>query len=167
MSTSSRLPTLGPRGEGWVVLQGVLLSLDVLAGVAGLAGIGGPIADGGSRLVLAVVGAGAMAAGGLLALRGGLDLRDSLTPLPHPRDGASLVETGVYRLVRHPIYGGVVIGALGWGLVTASAAAIVGAAVLLGFFRLKSGLEEVWLGQSYPSYAAYRTRTRRMLPFLY
>jgi protein-S-isoprenylcysteine O-methyltransferase Ste14 len=106
-------------------------------------------------------------AGGLLAVLGVVTLRDSLTALPHPRDGASLVETGVYRLVRHPIYGGIVIGALGWGLVTASAAAIVGAAVLLGFFRLKSGLEEVWLSQRYPEYTAYRSRTRRMLPLLY
>ena len=160
----SRLPTLGPKGEGWVIIQFVLLFLEVAVGVNGL---GQPMTDGAPRLAMAVAGIAAIAGGGLLALRAGSDLREALTPLPHPRDDASLVETGVYRLVRHPIYGGIVILALGWGLVTASALAIIGAAVLLGFFRLKSGVEEVWLGRRYPDYAAYRSRTRRMLPFLY
>jgi protein-S-isoprenylcysteine O-methyltransferase Ste14 len=77
------------------------------------------------------------------------------------------VETGAYRLVRHPIYGGLVAASLGWGLLTASAPALAGAAVLLAFFRLKSAREEAWLVARYPGYAAYRGRTRRMLPFLY
>lgn len=157
----SRLPALGPRGEGWVVIQFVLL-----AGV-GATGLAGPAWDGAARIVTNVAGAGLLAAGLVLALRGLVDLRDALTPLPHPRDGASLVDTGSYALVRHPIYGGIIVGAAGYGLLMASPPALVGAAVLLGFFRLKSGREEAWLEQRYPDYAAYRTRTRRLLPFLY
>jgi protein-S-isoprenylcysteine O-methyltransferase Ste14 len=157
----SRLPALGPRGEGWVVLQAVLLALVAVAGLAG------PAWDGTARLVTSLLGAALLAAGLLLAFRGLVDLREALTPLPHPRAGASLVDTGSYRLVRHPIYGGIVLGAAGYGLVTASPLALVGAAALLGFFRLKSGREEMWLEQRYPGYPAYRTRTRRMIPFLY
>ena len=108
-----------------------------------------------------------MALGLVLAFRGLVDLREALTPLPHPRDGASLVDTGSYRLVRHPIYGGIILGATGYGLVTASPPAILGAAALLGFFRLKSAREELWLEQRYPDYPAYRQRTRRMIPYLY
>ena len=157
----SRLPALGPRGEGWVVLQFVLLGLVAVAGLAG------PAWGGAARIVTTALGVASMAAGAVLAFRGLVDLREALTPLPHPRDGASLVDTGSYRLVRHPIYGGIVIGATGYGLVTASPLAIVGAAALLGFFRLKSAREEVWLEQRYPGYPAYRLRTRRMIPFLY
>jgi protein-S-isoprenylcysteine O-methyltransferase Ste14 len=108
-----------------------------------------------------------MAAGGLLALRGIVDLRQALTALPHPRDGAQLVDKGAYRLARHPIYGGIVLGACGYGLVTASPLAILGSAVLLAFFRLKSEREEVWLEARYPAYPAYRDRTRRMIPWIY
>ena len=157
----SRLPSLGPRGEGWVVIQFLLLGLVAMAGVAGPAW-GGTIGT-----ATTVLGAALLGAGGVLALRGLLDLRSALTPLPHPRDGAELVDTGAYRLARHPIYGGIVIGALGYGLVMASPPAIAGALVLLGFFRLKSAREEAWLEARYEDYAAYRARTRRMIPWVY
>ncbi len=157
----SNLPALGPRGEGWVAIQGVLLAAELAAAMVG------PAVDGPARPILAVAGVAAMAAGGLLALRGLTDLREALTPFPHPRDGASLVESGVYGLVRHPIYGGIVIGSLGWGLLAASVPAVLGAGVLLAFFRLKSAREEAWLTARYPAYEAYRGRTRRIVPFLY
>ncbi len=157
----TRLPSLGPRGEGWVMIQGILL---VLVAVAG--GVG-PAWTGPARSVAAGAGVALMAVGGLLGARGLFDLRDALTALPHPRDDASLVDTGAYGLVRHPIYGGIVVGAAGYGLVAASPLAVASALVLLAFFRLKSAREEAWLEARYPGYAAYRARTRRMLPYLY
>lgn len=158
---SSRLPDLGPRGEGWVALQGVLFVVIFLAGLLGPAW-GDPI-----RLPVAAVGLALIASGALMALRGVVDLRESLTAFPRPRDGARLVERGAYRLVRHPIYGGLVLGALGWGLVRASPAAIAGGLGLAAFFDLKSRREEVWLAERYPAYPDYRSRTRRLIPWLY
>jgi len=157
----SRLPALGPRGEGWVVIQLVLLATVAVSGLAEPGWVGA------ARLATTVLGAVLLALGLLLALRGLIDLRDALTPLPHPRDGASLVDTGSYRLVRHPIYGGIIVGAAGYGLLMASPLTLAGAAVLLGFFRLKSAREERWLEARYPGYAAYRARTRRLVPFVY
>ena len=49
----------------------------------------------------------------------------------------------------------------------ASPIALLLAAVLLGFFDLKSRREELWLADRYPGYAAYRGRTRRLIPGLY
>ena len=158
----SRLPSFGPRGEGWVVIQFVILGL---IAVAGFVGGGGWVHE--TRFATTVVAAFLLLTGGVLALKGILDLSDALTPLPHPRDGASLVDTGSYALVRHPIYGGLVIGSAGWALFTASLAALLGAVVLLAFFRLKSAREEAWLIERYPSYPDYQSRTRRMIPFLY
>lgn len=157
----SRLPTLGRRGEGWVAIQGVLLLVELASGVAG------PGWEGPFRVVTTATGLAAMGLGGWLGARGIVDLRGALTALPHPRDGAELVESGAYALVRHPIYGGIVIGSAGFGLATASPLTLAGAAVLLGFFRLKSAREEAWLEAHYPGYAAYRARTRRILPGLY
>ena len=112
-------------------------------------------------------GAVLIAMGGLLAARGVLDLRENLTPYPRPLPGAQLVESGAYGLVRHPIYGGLILVALGWGLATASLLALGGALVLLVFFDLKSRREEVWLSDQFSEYPAYRARTRRLLPWLY
>ena len=78
-----------------------------------------------------------------------------------------LVEDGVFGLVRHPMYGGLVIAALGWGLVMASPTALAGALVLGVFFDLKSRREEAWLAEQFAGYAAYRRRTRRLIPWLY
>jgi len=158
----TRLPTLGPRGEGWVVIQFLLLGFIFLAGIAGG---GGWTRE--TRFATTVLAAFLLLVGGVLALKGLIDLRDALTPLPHPRDGAQLVESGSYRLVRHPIYGGLVIGSVGWALLAASLLALLGAAALLVFFRLKSEREEAWLAERYPGYDAYRARTKRMIPFVY
>jgi protein-S-isoprenylcysteine O-methyltransferase Ste14 len=156
----TRLPSLGPRGEGWVAIQGVLLVTTAAAGLLG------PAWDGAARLLTSVVGAALIAAGLWLAVRGIRDFRDALTPLPYPRPGGQLVETGVYALVRHPIYGGLVIAGVGWGLLAASPVAIGAALVLLGFFELKSRREEAWLEVRFAGYAAYRARTRRLIPWV-
>jgi protein-S-isoprenylcysteine O-methyltransferase Ste14 len=156
----TRLPSLGPRGEGWVAIQGVLL---VIAAVAGLLG---PAWSGPIRLATSIAGAVLIAAGGVLAARGLYDLRDALTALPYPRADADLVQTGVYALVRHPIYGGIVVAAVGWGLLTASPAALLASVALFGFFQLKSRREEIWLAGRFAGYAAYRARTRRLIPWI-
>jgi protein-S-isoprenylcysteine O-methyltransferase Ste14 len=112
-------------------------------------------------------------AGGLLVLLGVAlaffavkSLGSSLTPLPHPRDDATLVETGAYRFARHPIYGGVVLIAAGVAVALLSWPHGLGALALLAFFTGKAHREEVWLRARFPSYAQYAARTRRFIPFL-
>ncbi|HEX7949126.1 MAG TPA: isoprenylcysteine carboxylmethyltransferase family protein [Candidatus Limnocylindrales bacterium] len=156
-----RLPDLGPRGEGWFFIQVVMLGAIAAAGVLGPAWSGSP------RIAGMVVGAVLIGAGGLLAVRGILDLGRNVTPFPRPREGARLVDTGAYGLVRHPIYGGLIAGAFGWGLLAASPASIGGAVVLAVFLDLKARREEAWLIERVAGYAAYRERTRRLLPWLY
>src|SRR6188472_459490 len=107
----SHLPSLGPRGEGWVLMQGVLF---VLVGAAGWSL--GPDWSGPPRLVGVAVGIALIAGGLALAGRGVVDLGSAMTPVPKPREDARLVDTGVYRVVRHPIYGGVMLVASGWAI---------------------------------------------------
>lgn len=154
------LPDLGRRGEGWVILQVVLLVGVVAAGTLG------PSWDGVARFASSLAGLACISAGAALVVRGITGLRGSLTPLPHPLDGASLVETGIYARARHPIYGGVILGTVGWGLLTASVPALGLAAVTGGFFLLKSTREEAWLVERFPDYPAYRQRTRRFIPWI-
>jgi protein-S-isoprenylcysteine O-methyltransferase Ste14 len=157
----TRLPQLGPRGEGWVLIQLVLLPAVALAGL-----MAGPAWHGPAASVGILVGLGLMAGGTYLVGRGLLDLGRNLTPVPHPRADAFLVESGVYAAVRHPIYGGLMTLAFGWALVSASFVAFLLAIVLAGFFGLKSSREEAWLRERYPAHAAYAARTRRFVPRL-
>ncbi len=160
----TRLPSLGPHGEGWVLLQVVFGAILVLAGLPGIAAPswGEPwLATG------RTVGGGAILVGALGALLGITGLRENLTANPRPKDGGRLVDTGVYGVVRHPIYSGLVLAGLGWALVTASLLAFVAAIVLGLFFDVKSRREEAWLVAAYPGYDAYRRRVRKLIPFVY
>jgi protein-S-isoprenylcysteine O-methyltransferase Ste14 len=157
----SELPSFGPRGEGWVLIQGVLLVLIAAAGWSL-----GPDWVGPLRFVGILLGIALMVGGGVLFVRGVADLGRAMTPMPRPRDDAELVETGAYALVRHPIYGGLILGAFGWAKLQASFVAVGLAAALALFFRLKSTREERWLEGRYPGYPAYRARTRRFIPWI-
>ncbi len=164
MPAPSRLPALGPRGEGWVVAQFILFAIIAGAGLrelneAGSAGRWGSVA--------VLVGVVFIVSGGIVLVRGSWDLRGGLSPFPRPIAGAPLVESGAYRLIRHPIYSGLVLGAIGWGLATGSLLALFGAGLLFLLFDGKSRREEVWLAAAHPGYAAYQGRTRRLIPWIY
>jgi protein-S-isoprenylcysteine O-methyltransferase Ste14 len=159
--TRTRLPDLGPRGEGWVAIQFVLFGLLGLAGTAGRAWDDPWLAAG------RIAGAILIGAGLVLVALGLLGLRESLTAVPRPVEGGRLIETGAYGLARHPIYTGIIAAAVGWGLVTASLAALLVALGFGVFFDLKARREEAWLLAAYPGYEAYRRRVRKLVPFVY
>ena len=156
--------SLGRRGEGYVVVQFILLGLIALAP---LVGVGGAWPEP-LGLILRVGGGLLILAGGALALAGLLGLGvDNLSALPHPKDAAQLVEHGIYGLARHPIYGGLIAGAAGWALLTHSLLALLLAAALWGWFELKSRREERALRAKFSAYDAYARRVRRFWPLLY
>ncbi|HEY5514016.1 MAG TPA: isoprenylcysteine carboxylmethyltransferase family protein [Geomonas sp.] len=154
----------GKRGEWYVAFQAVLFVL-VVFGPQTLKGI--PAWPHAARLPAFLLGGVLLLAGFLLACAGAACLGRNLTPLPHPKDDALLVETGAYRLVRHPIYGGIILMAYGWSLLAQSWLTLAYATVVLAFLDIKSRREERWLKEKFPGYDAYRKRVRKLIPFLY
>jgi len=144
-------PALGPRGEGWVVLQGVLLVAVVATAVFG------PGWPASVRVPLAILGMACAVGGAVLAVAGSRRLGPALTPLPRPRDSQALRQDGIYRLVRHPIYGGVLLLAIGLS-VWRSPWAMVPTLLLAALFDRKRRREEAWLLEAYPDYEEYRRR---------
>ncbi len=141
----SRIPELGPRGEGWVAVQ-----LLLIAAVAGCGFVGGSW-PASVEAFLSILGLVLIAAGATFFLLGILALGSSLTPLPRPRDDGSLRRSGILRHVRHPIYGGVILLALGWSLAS-SPVGLIPTALLVALLELKSRREEAWLVERYPEY---------------
>jgi protein-S-isoprenylcysteine O-methyltransferase Ste14 len=106
-------------------------------------------------------------AGAALLLAGLLGLGRNLTAVPHPKADATLVQSGAYSIVRHPIYSGIILGAIGLGLFQASTLVVLYALILLLFFDIKSRREEQWLAAKFSDYAHYQQRVRKLIPFVY
>lgn len=156
-----RIPDLGPRGEGWVALQAGLFVAVIATGLAG------PAWAGTARVIAALAGLALIAAGITLIVGGVVALRRQLTAFPRPLDGGRLIEDGAFGLVRHPMYGGGILFALGWASLAASVPTLACAVLLVLFFDLKSRREEAWLGGVFQDYADYRRRTPRLVPWIY
>jgi protein-S-isoprenylcysteine O-methyltransferase Ste14 len=153
-----RIPALGPRGEGWVVAQLALGALIVSVGIAG------PEWSSTAKTALLVAGIGIGIAGLALLITGVVALGSSLTPFPKPSEDSTLRSGGAYRLVRHPIYGGLLLLAIGWSVVLSPIALVV-TALLAVVLELKARHEESMLAERYPEYEAYRRRVRwRFVP---
>ena len=144
------------------MLQFILFGLIALAGWWAGEAWSGTVAT-----VTWALGFALMAVGIVLAGAGLLGLGRNLTPMPRPREGTQLVDSGAYAAVRHPIYGGIIAAAAGWSLYCASPLALLLTGALAALFDLKSRREELWLIEHDESYAEYMARTRRFFPRLY
>ncbi len=155
----------GARGEYWVIFQGILLLVFALipANVPGFIDLDTSVWQYLSWTltttfsILAIVFLG----------RSIFDLGQNLTPLPHPRDDGQLVKTGVYGIVRHPLYSGVIYLALAYASWQMSWIHLVGSIVLFVFFDAKSRTEEVWLTEKFSDYSNYATAVKKLIPWIY
>ncbi len=155
------LPSLGPRGEGWLRIQSLLIVAVLLCGAAG-----GPWPQS-VRTPLFVAGIAGLALGAAMLVASMLSLGRSFRTLPEPLPGAELKQGYLYGLVRHPIYGAIMLLALS-GAAYSSPLALIPAVALVAVLIGKSNVEERWLSAAHPDYSDYRRRVRRrFLPGLF
>ncbi|HET7882995.1 MAG TPA: isoprenylcysteine carboxylmethyltransferase family protein [Acetobacteraceae bacterium] len=114
------------------------------------------------------VGVGVYTLGGVLRLWPVFVLGHRLSGLVAIQRGHTLVTTGLYRVIRHPSYLGLLVLSFGWGLVFRSWAGVILAALnivpLVGRIRAEEALLHAQFGAEYD---AYRSRTWRLIPGLY
>lgn len=149
------------RGGWWVIAQ-----VPVLAGALLL-----PWYTGAGSVDLTapmpLTGVAIVVAGLLFVVAGIAALGRDLTPYPRPLGHARLRREGVYAIVRHPIYAGLVMASFGWALAWKSPAGMVFTVFVLLFFDRKSAREETFLRTRYSDYRDYAGRVRKFIPWIY
>jgi protein-S-isoprenylcysteine O-methyltransferase Ste14 len=82
--------------------------------------------------------------------------------------GHHLIDTGPYRIVRHPMYGGAILVLVGPPLWLESYTAAIFEIIPISLLAIRCVLEEKFLCQNLVGYAQYMKQVRyRMIPFLW
>lgn len=83
------------------------------------------------------------------------------------KEGHRLIRTGPYRLVRHPVYTGLLIAVIGSATAVGTWDALIGVAVILLAFIFKLRREESLLTREFgEEYLAFKRETPALVPFL-
>jgi protein-S-isoprenylcysteine O-methyltransferase Ste14 len=84
------------------------------------------------------------------------------------QEGHELETGGLYRMIRHPSYLGLLLGIFGWVLIFRSGIGVLVALLFLPPLVARMNSEEALLESEFGErYTDYRRRTWRLLPFLY
>ena len=163
------------RGGGWQrywILRLVAAAIIIFAAVRlGRAGSSGttflsrnifvpPLALGWAGAALTAIGIG-------FAIWARVNLGRNWSSRPAVKEQHELVTTGPYTYVRHPIYSGILLAALGTALMTSIFGIVSsGAPYLLGQVRINK--EERIMLELFPEqYPEYQKHTKRLVPFVW
>jgi protein-S-isoprenylcysteine O-methyltransferase Ste14 len=114
------------------------------------------------------LGVGLFAVGGMLRIWPVYVLGRRFSGLVAIQPGHRLVTSGVYGIIRHPSYLGLLVNALGWALAFRSGVGVLLAALILPPLLARIRAEEALLRSQFGAeYDAYCARTARLIPGVY
>lgn len=103
----------------------------------------------------------------IIVVLGLIHLGGNLSVFPHPLESAKFVDKGIYGLIRHPIYSGIILLVTGYGLLTGNTLMLIYGILVFIFFEFKTKREEKYLCRKFPEYRDYQKRVKKLLPFIY
>jgi protein-S-isoprenylcysteine O-methyltransferase Ste14 len=108
------------------------------------------------------------AVGGVLRIAPVFVLGRRFSGLVAIQPGHRLVTGGIYGVIRHPSYLGLLVNALGWGLAFRAGVGVFIAVLMFLVVLARIEAEERLLRVTFGvEYDAYRARTWRLIPYLY
>lgn len=158
----TRLPKLGPRGEGWVVIQASFLATILAAGL-----LIGPGWSHSHATALQVIGGALIGVGVIVGAFGIRALHRAMSGGLLAESTSHLVQDGICAVIRHPFNAGQIMVTLGWSLLRSNFATLVLSLMYTVFLDLKSRREEVAISERFSGYADYARRVRRFVPGVY
>ena len=85
--------------------------------------------------------------------------------VPQVKEQHELVEKGPYRIVRHPIYTGLILAVAGSGLAAGKGIWLFMVVLIFASYWLKIRVEEHLMMETFPEeYPAYRRRVKALIP---
>jgi protein-S-isoprenylcysteine O-methyltransferase Ste14 len=116
---------------------------------------------------LRAIGAAIFALGLAIAITGRAQLGKNWANLEDRQvmRGQQLVQAGIYRYIRHPIYSGDMLLVLGLELALNSWL-VLGVLVLIAIVFRQTTKEEALLARAFVNYSEYQKRTKRFIPFV-
>ncbi len=82
------------------------------------------------------------------------------------KENHELIQRGPYRMVRHPIYSGILGMVLGTAILAGRVSGLVALLLCCLGFWVKARQEEKLLTRHLPGYAEYKSRTKALVPFI-
>ncbi len=146
-------------GEWWLAGQALLISAHLLPTWPTK-----PIFFG--QWQLPVFGWAIFIAGIFLAIKAFWGLGPSLSPLPDPKPGASLITSGEYFRCRHPLYQSILICSVGVLFAKASLLHLLLLICLCILLIGKAKREELQLKEIHKNYTSYMASTPAIIPKL-
>ncbi|HXW56688.1 MAG TPA: isoprenylcysteine carboxylmethyltransferase family protein [Candidatus Cybelea sp.] len=81
------------------------------------------------------------------------------------KQGHRLIQSGPYRVVRHPLYSGIILAAAGLSLCVRTWSSLLGIVFLVACFERRAVEEDALLSREFGAeFESYRERTGRLLP---
>ena len=113
---------------------------------------------------LQLIGLFLSVAGIIISLASVLALNKNLSAFPTPKQSAKLIQSGIYKYIRHPIYSGILFFTFGFSMYSENTLRFLIFFMLLILFRFKAVYEEKLLQDKFSNYAAYKKTTGMFLP---
>ncbi len=148
-----------PQYKNWTRCQYFLMAS---VGILGYLGAGSP-----TSRISTIIGIILILIGAIAGIAGVAVLGKNRKSSPEPHPQSQLVTTGIYSVVRHPLYLSLISLGIGYSFLWLSVAALMATFVLALFLDKKARLEEKLLSERFPQYSEYMKQTKRFIPFIY
>jgi protein-S-isoprenylcysteine O-methyltransferase Ste14 len=121
-----------------------------------------------ATLSAAIAGYSLLAAGMLFACWARVFLGGNWSASVTLKQDHTLVRSGPYRIVRHPIYTGLLVALLGTAIVLGELRCFLGVGLAAIAWKLKSLTEEALMMQQFgDQYARYRMEVKALVPYIW
>lgn len=120
----------------------------------------------GFSLFFKLIGLSFAIIGLVISLLAVLQLNKNLSPFPTPKKNAVLLDNGLYKFVRYPIYSGLLLLFYGYSIYVDSIYKLLISSLLLVLVYFKTYYEERLLEIKFQEYFLYKQKVGRFLPKL-